>query len=256
MNWYPNAFIFPVDKAPFTDERIRKAIHLAVNRQEIVALAAQGAATISGPIPPRLLPNWALSEEELLKLPGFRSDKTQDIAEAKKLLAEAGYPNGITINADATSQSPANNLWPLEVVVPQLAKAGITLKVKMLEWGAFKDTEESRSYDFRSRGTLAFAEPHDQLHVRYHTAGQRNYSKISDPVLDQLIEKQQFTADPSARREIVRQAQMRVLDKAWQIITMNQYIWAVEQPWVMDFPISANADLYRFTWPETVWINK
>jgi hypothetical protein len=83
-----------IDKKPFDDERVRKALSLAINRYEMATIIGPLTSmdTLGGPQPPDTL--GALTEEELQQLPGFRKDYESSLAEAKQLLQEAGYPNG------------------------------------------------------------------------------------------------------------------------------------------------------------------
>src|SRR5262249_29189863 len=85
---------FNVDKKPFDDERVRQAMSLALDRYDMAKPLAPltGLDTVSGPIPPKA--PWALSAEELQALPGFGKNHEANLKKAKRLLAEAGYPDG------------------------------------------------------------------------------------------------------------------------------------------------------------------
>ena len=85
---------FNVDKKPFDDERVRKAMSLALDRYDMAKTLAPltGLDVTGGPIPPKA--PWALQGEELQALPGFGKDYEANLKEAKRLLAEAGYPDG------------------------------------------------------------------------------------------------------------------------------------------------------------------
>src|SRR5712691_13211109 len=90
----PWGIAFNVDKKPFDDERVRKAMSLSIDRYDMAQTLAPltGLDTVSGPISPRA--PWGLSGEELQQLPGFGKDYEANLKEAKRLLAEAGYPDG------------------------------------------------------------------------------------------------------------------------------------------------------------------
>ena len=86
---------------PFNDVRVRRALHLAVDRTEFRSIFGGGIAPVGTPLPPD---TWfGRTEEEALQLPGYRSGPgggkhPDDIAEAKRLLAEAGVPDGFEVN--------------------------------------------------------------------------------------------------------------------------------------------------------------
>ena len=89
---------------PFNDVRVRRALHLAVDRSEFRSIFGGGIAPVGTPFPPD---TWfGRTEEEALQLPGFRSGPDggkhpDDIAEARRLLAEAGVPEGFEVNVMA-----------------------------------------------------------------------------------------------------------------------------------------------------------
>ena len=103
------------DTAPFDNPKVRKAVRLAVDRQELVDLVMGGAATVSCDTP------VAPSDQYRLNM-----DCPQDISMAKNLLREAGYPNGIEMTIHVSTKEPT---WPTiaEVLQQQLAKAKICL---------------------------------------------------------------------------------------------------------------------------------
>ena len=89
--------MFNTEKTPFDDPRVRKAINLAVNRQDIIEIFSVGDYTLGLPFPPGTWYGRTLEEAE--QVPGFRLDSNgkkhpDDLAEARRLLAEAGFPDG------------------------------------------------------------------------------------------------------------------------------------------------------------------
>jgi ABC-type transport system substrate-binding protein len=86
-----------VAKKPFDDERVRKALTLAVDREDMAkTIGALSGLDIVGGLEPPWTPS-ALGPEELQEVPGFRKDHEANVREAKRLLAEAGYPNGLKV---------------------------------------------------------------------------------------------------------------------------------------------------------------
>ena len=83
-----------VDKKPFDDERVRLALTLALDRQDMAKTLAPltNLDTVGGLMHPDS--KWTLSPEELEQMPGFSRNHEANLREAKRLLAEAGYPNG------------------------------------------------------------------------------------------------------------------------------------------------------------------
>lgn len=118
-----------VTRKPFDDVRVRKAISLAMDRQALNQFVTQG----QGQIGLTMIPGgrWALSESEIAKLPGFRQPKDQDIAEAKKLLAEAGYANGLKVVHYVHNMPPV--VKSAQIMKEQLAKVGIDTDISLMD---------------------------------------------------------------------------------------------------------------------------
>ena len=116
-NW--RGMVMRTDVAPFDDPRVRKAVRIAVDRQELVDLVMAGAATVSCDTP------VAPSDQ-------YRMNKNcpPQPATAKKLLAEAGYPDGIDFTIHVSTKEPT---WPTiaEVLQQQFAKANIRADIQM-----------------------------------------------------------------------------------------------------------------------------
>ena len=83
-------------KPPFDNPDMRRAVHLALNRQELIGKALDGAGVPCAMLDPKLVGDSALPLAEVEKIPGCRAQKEQDIAEAEKLVKKH-HPNGIDI---------------------------------------------------------------------------------------------------------------------------------------------------------------
>jgi dipeptide transport system substrate-binding protein len=118
-------------KKPFDDVRVRKAINMAINKKAIIdAVYLSTGVAAKNPIPPT---QW--SYNDAIK------DDPYDPAAAKKLLAEAGYPNGFTTDLWAMPvQRPYNpNAKRIaELMQADLAKVGVTAEIKSFEWGEYR----------------------------------------------------------------------------------------------------------------------
>src|SRR5262249_51374661 len=142
---------------PFDDIRVRRAIHLILDRDAMLAAkyGARENGVYAAPMPVVLEP-FALTEAELSKLPGYRQPKAEDIAEAKKLMAAAGFANGFKIGAKTADQY----LPDIEPFIPDLKKhLNIEVDLKVLEWGAYKQAESLKETEAFGTGYIVEAEP-------------------------------------------------------------------------------------------------
>ena len=201
---------------PFDDIRVRKAIHLILDRDAMLAAkyGARENGVYAAPVPVVLEP-FALTEAELSKLPGYRQPKAEDIAEAKKLMAAAGYANGFKIGAKSADQY----LPDIEPFIPDLKKhLGIEVDLKVLEWGAYKQAESLKETEAFGTGYIVEAEPDANLRLYNHSKGTRNYVNFVDAKADDLIERQAKEFDVNKRAEITREASRYLIDQvphAW-----------------------------------------
>ncbi|MGI8551674.1 MAG: ABC transporter substrate-binding protein [Dehalococcoidia bacterium] len=188
----------------FADPRVRQAIFLVLDRDK--ALAATYGARENGvyaaPVP-TLLDPYALSDADLAKIPGYRQPKDQDIADAKKLMAAAGYPDGFKVNAKTANEYKD----AIEPFIPDLKQLlGIDVNLQVLEWGAYKQAESLKQVEAFGTGYQVEPEADANLRLFSSSTGTRNYVGFSDAKADDLINKQAAEYDVSARSQIVKDA--------------------------------------------------
>ena len=206
---------FNVDKKPFDDERVRKAMSLALDRYEMAKTLQPltGLDMPGGPIPPGA--PWALSAEELQQLPGFGKDHEANFKEAKRLLAEAGYPDGFkTVLTNRSIKLPYIDMGVY--LVSAWKKVGIEAEHRIEESATWSKTRRTRDFELLLDpfGTSAVADP-DELMVKFITGGSVNWSRFSDPVVDKLFEQQKVELDEQKRIRLVKDMQIEIMQKAW-----------------------------------------
>jgi peptide/nickel transport system substrate-binding protein len=137
-------------KAPFNNADLRRAVNLAIDRQELVAKALEGAGVPCAILDPKLVGDFALPLDEVAKAPGCRQPKEQDIAEAKKLV-EKHHPGGLDI--EIATRAVGNYVDRSQVVIAQLRKIGIrgTLKTHE-ERGRLRRLRQGRLHHHRHPG--------------------------------------------------------------------------------------------------------
>ena len=196
---------FNAKRPPFNDVRMRKAVHLAIDRQQIIDAIDPGGAELTGLVPPALAAQGAQTVDELLKLPGYRQPKDQDIAEAKRLVKEAGY-DGVTVEMN-TSGSTTTTVDLVSLIKEQMGKIGINVKIKLNS--NFQDHLNEMLADkfvITYTGHGASPDPDEYIYKHYNTEGARNYYKFSDPKWDQISAKQRFAVTAEERKKAIREA--------------------------------------------------
>ncbi|MDO8532574.1 MAG: ABC transporter substrate-binding protein [Dehalococcoidia bacterium] len=201
-----NGFMPNNEIAPWKDVRVRRAASLAMDRQAAVTIAKD--AVIGGYLSPRT--KWGIPVEELVKRPGFRQPKDQDIAEAKRLMADAGYANGIDIPLLCRLGFDCEQMAPL--LGSDLARIGIRAKIVPTATNVLTEIFNKGQYSAALySATAPLADP-DSLLTSYLTGDGRNWSRFGDAQVDAWFKEQSRTLDQSKRLEIVRKIEERLLE--------------------------------------------
>jgi len=245
------AIYMRVDRPPFNDVRVRRAIHLALNRQDMVKALAFGVGKIN---PPGVsaVSAWAIPQEELLKLPGYRLPKDKDIAEAKRLLKDAGYGDGLTFSIQAVSVW--DNPRIAEVAARQLKEIGVTVKLDFIEAGQYFANQRKGDFQAQLNGMSSdFIDA--SLYQYYYSKGGGNVARIADPELDRLIEAQRKTLDKDKRYKGLRQIQEYLLEKMYVVPTVELGFYWIVHPYVHNLVNSRSTTVMLFRAGD-IWLDE
>jgi peptide/nickel transport system substrate-binding protein len=200
---------------PFTDERVRKALTLGIDRYTggKVLFALTGLKDVGALLRPAT--DGAMPDAELQKLPGFGRDAEKNRAEARKLLAEAGYPNGLKVVLKNRNVRLPYQDWAV-FVIQEWRKIGIEAEHRPLETAAwFADGRDTGSFELIIAPTVEASDDPDLFLRRYTTGDSENWGRFSNPQIDDLFSRQSRTLDPNERKKLVQQLQKVVLEHAY-----------------------------------------
>ena len=194
-------------KKPLDDIRVRKAIFNALNQQNVIDTAYQGAGFKGGFIPPG---EWSLPEAELNKMPPYRGPTQADLDEAKKLLAEAGFPRGLTLEMLQPHLYEPMTL----TVTADLRKAGIETRIRVVQYPVeWIPLVTKGNYDLSIGPTvLALYDP-DAYMKNALTGDSENYTGESNPEVDALYKKIGTIVDSAERKKAADQIQLKVWEQ-------------------------------------------
>ena len=197
---------FNNQKPPFTDKRVRIAINMAIDKQAILQAVYQGAGQpAKNLIPPTM---WSYNNEI--------QDFPHDPAQAKKLLAEAGFPNGFETDIWAMPvQRPYNPdaRRIAELMQADLAAVGIKAKVVSFEWGEYRKRVQAGEHQMAELGWTGDNGDPDNFFVPLASCaaarpGGGSASKWCNPEFDALINKAATLSDQAERAKLYEQAQL------------------------------------------------
>ena len=219
-------------REPYTDPRVRLALHLATDRVALNVITL-GAGVIGGPVAETIAPyGWGL--EQLSQLPGYRTadEREQDLADGRALLEASGYDK--------------DNVPPMEVwgdfasdygQVLQQNFSQIDFDVDILELTTADSLAARQNHEFSmiTLGQQAAADP-DLLFNDLHTTGGQNYGEFSDPEIDAMLVKGRTTFGVENRKEIYDEIQAKLLEEHaprlwwhWSLPTVGH------RPWLQGF---------------------
>lgn len=207
-----------LDRPPFNDIRVRQAVSMAIDRDELIRGIGGGRGNYNNFIP-WALTEWWLDPRGPDQGPTAKYFKT-DIAEARRLLAAAGYPNGF--NAELVSTSGFGQVWVQSVeILQQFLKAvGINATILLQEYGVYLATTFQGKLPEGDNVLVyaletPFSEPHDFLFNMHHPSGTRNHAGVNDPRLTQMIEKQMRTLDKPDRKKQIFEIQRYLAEQMY-----------------------------------------
>ena len=206
-----------VDKKPFDDERVRRALSLALDRYDMSRTLGPitNLDMVGGLLPPGA--PWALTPEELQELPGFSKNHEANLKEAKRLLAEAGYPNGFkTVLTNRSIKLPYIDLGVY--VISSWKKIGVEAEHKIEESATYSQTRVNRDFEIliNPYGSQTVSDP-DELMTHFISKSPQNYGRFSEPAADKLFDQQKVELDEQKRIQLVKEMQKEILKKTWFI---------------------------------------
>lgn len=217
-----------LDKNPLLDLRVRRALSKAVNRQAIADKLFHGAAMPTGQFVPKGMVGWVPEMEA----------EAYDPEGAKKLLAEAGYPDGFGLTLHCTNNRYVNDEQVAQAVAQFLARVGLDMKVQAFPKNVFFSRATKREFSFfmlgfgnttgdAARGLTAVLATYD----KEAGMGANNRGRYSNPKFDKFIKDAAVTTDPAAREGMLQDAARLAIGEDQAIIPLyiDTLIWATRK---------------------------
>ena len=203
---------------PFTDANVRKALSLAIDRDYVANTIMQGTYS---PAYNFMGPGWLDADgSEFISNSNngegyISADFEANLEEAKKLLAEAGYPNGEGFPAFAYSTNESGYHKPVAEYLQQAwAELGLSCSVEIVEWSSFTPMRRAGDYDIARNGWVGdYPDASNQLELLYSTNG-NNDGKFNSAEFDAAMDASRATADPAERSAALHKAEDIIFEEA------------------------------------------
>ncbi|HOT27811.1 MAG TPA: ABC transporter substrate-binding protein [Candidatus Ozemobacteraceae bacterium] len=237
---------FDVKTPPFDNVKVRQAMNYAIDREAIVKLVINDRARIArGALPPGIMGYNP-------KLRGY----SYDLAKARTLLAEAGYPGGkgfpeitLEVNRDEI------HIRTAEFVLANLRDIGISCRMKVVDFPELlADVQNGRTPFFRMGFTVDYPDPDNFLYSLFHSGNigpAGNYSRYANPRVDELLDRARFEIDAKERVALYRDAEQLIVDDAPLVFVFHYTTHGIWQPYVHGMkvtPMGTPYIAYRQLW--------
>ncbi|HUG35620.1 MAG TPA: ABC transporter substrate-binding protein [Candidatus Limnocylindrales bacterium] len=227
-------------KKPFDDKRVRQALNYAINKDALVRDVLKGTGAVSrGPV----LPGTWGADPAIKAYP-------YDPARAKKLLAEAGYPNGFstTLWVPESGSGMQSPVAMSTVMQSNLRAVGVNVTLQTMEWGAFLAKLRTKEQELFALSWMAGTEDPDMvmyplLHSSQWTPNGPNRALYKNERFDALLAEARHVTDQGKRAELYREAQRILVDDAPWVFVDHEIQIAAFSRRVQGFKLHPSFDL-------------
>ena len=223
------------DKPPFNDVRVRKAMQMAI---DLSSIAKNYYGGFADPFPQTLtsshMKGWGFPYGDWPQ--DLKDEYAYNPSAAKKLLADAGFPNGFKTNIIANAAEPADLLMQIKYY---FAAVGIDMEIRTIDNASWAARQTNQAYDQMvdntNEGTLGMVnEPLYHLQ-RFQTGFKANSPLVSDPVFDAFYPKAIEATDKDRLKKVLRDANEYVARQHYTISLVQPYLFGFTQPWLKGY---------------------
>jgi ABC-type transport system substrate-binding protein len=223
------------DMAPFNDLRVRKALQMSI---DLSAIAKSYYGESVEPYPSTLTPRkyvkgWGFPYEEWPQ--DLKDEYAYNPRAAKKLLADAGYPNGFKTNVVADTEGDLNLL---QIVKSYYSNIGIEMEVRTMgsnDWLTFISNRRHDQLIYRPYGPLGNTYAPLRAITRFQTGISANFMMVRDPVFDAFYPKAIAAIDTNDLKKIIRDANEHVARQHYAVSLLQPVAYSLCQPWLRGY---------------------
>lgn len=214
-----------IDKKPWDDIRVRKALSMAVDRQAILKATAEGVGVMNPPVPAAIAA-WSIPYDQLGE--GAKNDQFNP-DEAKKLLKEAGIGGGFSTTLEYATYGSQEIIDTVQMLVKFWKDVGVEVKVIEKPYAAYFATAYQGKQDALMYGPQFPALEAYNFLAQYLPGEPKNQSHVNDPALADMILNSSRTLDDKKRRQQIHDIQKHIAKQAYYVrLASGIYIAALD----------------------------
>jgi len=201
------AFWTNMNKKPLADTRVRRAIHLAMDRHALVDVVRDTAPMqVGGFVYP--FHEFSTPRAELEKRLGYQKDITPAVQEARRLMKEAGYGQGIKGLDFVVRDIPTFKLWAVAIQAMLKEHINVETNLRVVQTSVWFDEATAGTFDLAISAIVStLMDPSDYFSAWYGKDGPQNYSRWTNPAFHDLAHQIERELDDSKRKAMVRKAE-------------------------------------------------
>jgi peptide/nickel transport system substrate-binding protein len=207
---------FNTKRKPFNNPLVRLALSYAIDRSQILQAAGRGQGVISGLLTPALQ-SWTVPISQY-------APYTVNLAKARALLKQAGYPNGFSFDIMASHYLPSD-FTAAEIMQQQLKPLGVTARVVPTEWGVYVHKWVVRDFDSFTGENGDWTDPDLAMYAALHTGGSTNAFQYSDATVDRLLDQARTTTSTAQRKALYDRLQLYLVNNGGPMIYTYASYW-------------------------------
>jgi peptide/nickel transport system substrate-binding protein len=241
---------------PFDNAKVRRAMALALDRGAFNTILAEGKSMIGAVMLPGPDGVWSMPPEELAKLPGYSPDRAKDLAEARKIMEELGYSAAKPLKVKVATRNIPLYRDPSVIFIDQMKAIYIEGELENVDtplWHG-KVTRKDYSVGLNTTG-VGVDDPDVNLVENYTCASERNYTGYCNKEVDSLIFAQSRETDPVKRKQILWEAERKIVEDVARPIILHNRAATCWAPHVKGVTSHVNS-LYNSWRMENAWLDK
>jgi peptide/nickel transport system substrate-binding protein len=229
------AIDYRVDKPPFTDIRVRKALEMAIDRKAIAQSYYGGTVdgTPAGLISTQF-PGYYFAYEDWPQ--ALKDEYAFNPTRAKELLEEAGYPTGFKTNVVAATNA---DLQLLQLIQSCFMDIGVDMEINAMDFTTFRSYVVAKKHDQMAYSsmhqTATTRPPHNTIYARYSKEKELNLTMNNDPGYDAIVQKFETAVDEAAYAQATQEADRYAIEKHWALYTFPIVTYNIWQPWLKGY---------------------
>lgn len=219
-------------RKPFDDVRVRQALWYAIDQRKIVDIVFQGRGKKQRAVPATYA-GWVVPFD---KLP---LADAPNVGKARKLLAEAGYPNGFGVKCKTVYRYTQKEAT---VVAEMLKAIGVQMELVDVEYGAFLKARNTADFDLIAFALAPFGDVEDFTTALYRSGASRNFGAWGNADLDRLFDQGRRETDVAKRRAIFARIQTVLAEQCWVIDLPRYTMFEAWHPHLKDYVSAQNPE--------------